>query len=138
MAINDISLTVYSLCVSKSSPFFFQRKSRCLLNVRDEHPTSYSAGKAVLQWVFCWENWSSFMCSWQDEIHLLGAFFLAIFLLNVHYRPEAAKFFLELLTIFENLLKLWMFMMKCTKFPHVMQLAGKSISAIFLGVKNTF
>ena len=64
--------------------------------------------------------------------------FFSNFLLNVHYRPEAAKFFLELLTIFENLLKLWMFMMKCTKFTHVMQLAGKSISAIFLGVKNTF
>ena len=47
-------------------------------------------------------------------------------------------FFLELWTIFENLLKLWMFVMKRIQFSHVMQLAEKNISAIFLGVKNTF
>ena len=38
-------------------------------------------------------------------------------------------------TIFENFLKLWMFVMKRA---HLMQLAGKNNSAIFLGVKNTF
>ena len=37
-------------------------------------PTELFCKKAVLQWVFWWENWSSFMCSWQDEIHLLGDF----------------------------------------------------------------
>ena len=35
---------------------------------------SCSATEAALQWVFCWENLSSFMCCWQDEIHLLGDF----------------------------------------------------------------
>ena len=48
------------------------------------------------------------------------------------------NYFLELWTIFENLLKLWMFEMKRTQFTHVMQLAGRNFSAIFLGVKNTF
>ena len=33
-----------------------------------------------------------YVCSWQDEIHLLEDF-LAIFLLNGHYRREAGKFF---------------------------------------------
>ena len=40
--------------------------------------------------------------------------FLENFLLNGHYHCEAAKTFLELWTIFENLLKLWMFLMKRT------------------------
>ena len=35
------------------------------------------------------------------------------------------NFFLEHLTTFENLLKLWMFVIKHTKFTHVMQLVGK-------------
>ena len=77
------------------------------------------------------------MPCWQCEVHLL-ADFLENVLLNGHYRREAAKVFLELCTIFENLLKLWMFVMKRTQFTHVMQLAGKDISVIFLGVKNTF
>ena len=42
---------------------------------------------------------------------------------------EAAKIFLELWTIFENFLKLWMFVMTRTYFTHVMQLAGENISA---------
>ena len=36
------------------------------------------------------------------------------FLLNGHYRREGPKIFLELWTIFENLLKSWMFVMKHT------------------------
>ena len=59
-------------------------------------PNELFCKKAVLQWVFCWENWSSFMCNWQDEIHLLETF-LEIFLLNGHYRREEAKIFLETL-----------------------------------------
>ena len=41
---------------------------------------------------------------------------------------------MELLRIFENLLKF----MDVSNKTQVMQLAGKNISAIFLGVKNTF
>ena len=48
------------------------------------------------------------------------------------------KFLLEPWTTFEKLLKIWMLVMKRKKFTRVMQLAGKNISAIFLGVKNTF
>ena len=73
------------------------------------------------------------MCCWQDEIHLLADIFSKSFV-----ERAAAKFFLELWKIFKNLLKLWMFVMKRTEIAHVMQLAGKNISAIFLGVKNTF
>ena len=34
---------------------------------------------APLQWVFCWENWPSFMSCWQDEIRLLGDLFEKLF-----------------------------------------------------------
>ena len=53
------------------------------------------------------------LCCWQDEIHLLGDF-LENFLVNGHHCREAAKIFLEFQTIFENLLKFWMFVMKFT------------------------
>ena len=39
--------------------------------------------KAILQWVFCWENWSSFMSCWTEKMHLLGDF-LKIFMWNGH------------------------------------------------------
>ena len=100
-------------------------------------PNKLFCKKTVLQCVFCWENWSSFMCSWQDEIHCWETFF-GNFFGKWALSPRSGKnFFVELWTIFENLLKLWMFMMKRTKITHVMQLAGKNISTIFLGV-NTF
>ena len=44
---------------------------------------------------------------------------------------------MELWRIFENLLK-FMDVSNETHKTQVMQLAGKNISAIFLGVKNTF
>ena len=59
-------------------------------------------------------------------------------LLNGHYLCELVKFLSELWTIFENLLKLWMLVMKRAEFIHVMQLAGKNVCAIFLEMKNTF
>ena len=74
------------------------------------------------------------MSFWQDQIHLLGDY-LKISLLNGHSRRQAAIIFFQNL---ENFLKLLMFKVKCTLFTHVMQLAGKNISAIFLGMKNTF
>ena len=61
----------------------------------------------------------------QDEIHLLGDF-LKISLLSGHYCHKVANFFWN----FGNFLKLGMFVMKCTKFTHVVGLAGKNISAI--------
>ena len=70
-------------------------------------------------------------------MHLLGDF-SENFLLNEHYPLEAVKMFFRTLEIFENLLKLWMFVMKRTQFTHVIQLAWKNISTFFLGVKNTF
>ena len=55
---------------------------------------------AVLQRVFRWESWSSFMFCRQDEIHLLGDFFKN-FLWNGYYRREAMKI------LFRTLDSLW-------------------------------
>ena len=63
-------------------------------------PNELFCKKSVLQWVFCWENWSSFMCCWQDEIHLLWDL-SENFLSNGHYRRKAAK------TFFRTLDNLW-------------------------------
>ena len=53
---------------------------------------------AVLQWVLRWENWSSFMSCFKDEIHLLGDLFKQ-FLWNRHYRRQVANILSELSTI---------------------------------------
>ena len=57
-------------------------------------PNELFCKKAVLQWVFCWENWSSFMSCWQDKIHLLGDF-LENFLLSGHYRLRSGENFFK-------------------------------------------
>ena len=48
------------------------------------------------------------------KIDTAGKLFLKNSSLNGHYRREAVKIVLELCTIFENLLKLWMIVMKRT------------------------
>ena len=53
-------------------------------------PNELFCKKAVLQWVFCWKNWSSFMCCWQDEIHLLWEF-SENFLPNGRYLPGSEE-----------------------------------------------
>ena len=88
--------------------------------------SGYSAGK--IDPVLCVAGKMNFIC-WVT--------FLENFLLNGHYRRVAAKIFSELWKIFENLLKLWVFVMKCILFTHVMLLTGKNVSVIFLGVKST-
>ena len=98
---------------------------------------SCSGKKLLYSWYFAGKI-APVLCVAGKMKYISWETFLAIFLLNGHYRRKAAKIFLELWTILENLLKLWMFMMKRTKIIYVMQLAGKNISAIFLGVKNTF
>ena len=55
-------------------------------------PNELLCKKAVLQWVFCWENRFTFMFCWQDEIRLLRDV-LKISLLNGHYRHKVANFF---------------------------------------------
>ena len=81
---------------------FPQTTSKLKWNQNAGAPNELFCRKAVLHWVFCWENWSSFMCCWQDEIHLLGDF-VANFLLNGHYCREAAKI------CFRTLDNLWKF-----------------------------
>ena len=63
--------------------------------------------------------------------------FQKAFVKSEHYHHEMEKSFVELRRILENLLK-FMDVSNETHKTQVMQLAGKNISAIFLGVKNTF
>ena len=65
--------------------------------------SGYSAGK--IDPVLCVVGKMKYIC-WET--------LLEKFLSNGHYHHEAEKFPLELWTIFENLLKLWMFVMKRT------------------------
>ena len=55
-------------------------------------PNELFCKKAVLHWAFCWENWSSFMCCWQDE-YICCEILSENFLLNGHSRREAEKIF---------------------------------------------
>ena len=103
---------------------------RVRVNIRSTQRAVLQKSCSTLQWVFCWENWFTFMLCWQDEIHLLGDYF-KISLLNGHYQmdnffSEPWKFS-EIMDIHDEMYII-----------HVMQLAGKNISAIFLGVRNTF
>ena len=76
-------------------------------------PNELFCKKALLQWAFCWETWSS-LCVAGKMNYICWETFLENLLLNGYYRRKGAKFFLERWSIFENLLKLWMFVMKRT------------------------
>ena len=86
----------------------------------------YFAGK--IDPVLCVADKMKYIC-WET--------FQKTFVKSGHYHHETEKNFVELRRIFENLLEL-MDVSNETHKTQVMQLAGKNISAISLGVKNTF
>ena len=88
-----------------------QIKILCITE-NQEHPTSCSAKEAVLQWVFA-EKIDPVLCV-ADKVKYICWETLENFLLNEHSGREAAKMFFRLWAMFENLLKLWMFVMKRT------------------------
>ena len=88
--------------------------------------SGYFAGKIVP--VLCVADKMKYIC-WET--------FQKTFVKSGHYHHETEKSFVELRRIFENLLKFMDVSNEMHK-TQVMQLAGKNISAIFLGVKNTF
>ena len=88
--------------------------------------SGYFAGKIVP--VLCVADKMKYIC-WET--------FQKTFVKSGHYHHQTEKSFVELRRIFENLLK-FMDVSNETHKTQVMQLAGKNISAIFLGVKNTF
>ena len=72
-----------------------------------------SAEKLFYSGYFAWKI-DPVLCVAGKMKYICWETFLANFLLNGHYRREAAKIVSELWTIFENLLKLGMFVMKRT------------------------
>ena len=80
---------------------------------KQEHPTSCSAEKLFYSGYFAGKL-DPVLCVAGKMKYICWETFLANFLLNGHYRRERRKFVSELWTIFENLMKLWMFVMKRT------------------------
>ena len=108
-----------------------------LFNISWEHQASCSAKKLFYSGYFAGKI-DPVLCVAGKRKYICWKTFLKNFLLNGIIAAKRRKLFLELWTIFANLLKLWGFFHEKHIIHYVMQLAGKNISAIFLGVKNTF
>ena len=80
---------------------------------RQEHTSSCSAKKLFYSGYFP-EKIDPVLCLPGKMKYICRETLLKNFLLNGHYPCEAAEFFLKTCIIFENLLKLWMFVMKRT------------------------
>ena len=59
--------------------YFEKRHYSTLLPPTLGAPNELFCKIAVLLWVFCWENLSSFMSCWKDEMRLLGDFLKNLF-----------------------------------------------------------
>ena len=79
-----------------------------------EHTTSCSAKSLQFYSAYFAGKIDPVFCVADKMKYVFWETYLENFLSKRHYRRKAPKFFLELWTVFENLLKLWMLVMKHT------------------------